>query len=108
MVPLRPLLTPDASLGTIDLPVLRQTIRTRRPPPPAGVAANGEHAADCAPHPQDRQRNPCPARRSVPGRRRFPSSASARLWLDSCVLTRTPPPVSRDRPRLTGNRRRDE
>src|SRR5699024_9437498 len=49
MVPLRPLLTPDASLGTIDLPVLRQTIRTRRPPPPAGVAANGEHAADCAP-----------------------------------------------------------
>src|SRR5699024_9543397 len=68
MVPLRPLLTPDASLGTIDLPVLRQTIRTHRPPPPAGVAANGEHAADCAPHPQDRQCNPCgQAAQSVPG-----------------------------------------
>src|SRR5699024_2628305 len=130
MVPLRPLLTPDASLGTIDLPVLRQTIRTHRPPPPAGVAAGGNSRSGLRPRtpgsaasltaPSVRRgpwacdaigagratrsvglrRNPRraragtragPAAEPVAGLRRFPSSASARIWLDSSVLTRTSP-----------------
>src|SRR5699024_979997 len=89
MVPLRPLLTPDASLGTIDLPVLRQTIRTHRPPPPAGVAAGGNSRSGLRPRtpriggvangaaPQARRRNRRrPATRSV-GLRRYPRRARA-------------------------------